>query len=164
MTPPATVRQAATPADMDEARALFREYADWLAVDLCFQGFAEELASLPGAYAPPRGCLLLAGPAGAAIGCIALRPIAVDGTADGAVGEIKRLFVQPAARGQGLGERLVAAIVDIARAAGYRELKLDTLLHMTDARRLYERLGFAPCSPYYHNPLPGAVYLSRSLN
>jgi len=164
LTPPATVRQAATPADMDEARALFREYADWLAVDLCFQGFAEELASLPGAYAPPRGCLLLAGPAGAAIGCIALRPIAVDGTADGAVGEIKRLFVQPAARGQGLGERLVAAIVDIARAAGYRELKLDTLLHMTDARRLYERLGFAPCSPYYHNPLPGAVYLSRSLN
>ena len=164
MTPPATVRQAATPADMDEARALFREYADWLADDLCFQGFAEELASLPGAYAPPRGCLLLAGPAGAAIGCIALRPIAVDGTADGAVGEIKRLFVQPAARGQGLGERLVAAIVDIARAAGYRELKLDTLLHMTDARRLYERLGFAPCSPYYHNPLPGAVYLSRSLN
>lgn len=163
MTPPATVRQAATPADMDEARALFREYADWLAVDLCFQGFAEELASLPGAYAPPRGCLLLAGPAGAAIGCIALRPIAVDGTADGAVGEIKRLFVQPAARGQGLGERLVAAIVDIARAAGYRELKLDTLLHMTDARRLYERLGFAPCSPYYHNPLPGAVYLSRTL-
>ncbi|MBK9116588.1 MAG: GNAT family N-acetyltransferase [Betaproteobacteria bacterium] len=148
---------------MDEARALFREYADWLAVDLCFQGFAEELASLPGAYAPPRGCLLLAGPAGAAIGCIALRPIAVDGTADGAVGEIKRLFVQPAARGQGLGERLVAAIVDIARAAGYRELKLDTLLHMTDARRLYERLGFAPCSPYYHNPLPGAVYLSRTL-
>jgi GNAT superfamily N-acetyltransferase len=163
LTPPATVRQAATPADMDEARALFREYADWLAVDLCFQGFAEELASLPGAYAPPRGCLLLAGPAGAAIGCIALRPIAVDGTADGAVGEIKRLFVQPAARGQGLGERLVAAIVDIARAAGYRELKLDTLLHMTDARRLYERLGFAPCSPYYHNPLPGAVYLSRTL-
>ena len=163
LTPPASIRRAATPADMDEARALFREYADWLAVDLCFQGFAEELATLPGAYAPPRGCLLLAGPAGAAIGCIALRPLAVDGAPDGTIGEIKRLFVKSAARGQGLGERLVAAIVDIARASGYRELKLDTLEHMTDARRLYERLGFAPCSPYYHNPLPGAVYLSRTL-
>ncbi len=148
---------------MDEARALFREYADWLAVDLCFQGFDEELATLPGAYAPPRGCLLLAGPAGAAIGCIALRPLAVADAPDGTQGEIKRLYVKPAARGQGLGARLAEAIVDVARAAGYRELKLDTLDHMADARRLYERLGFVPCSPYYHNPLPGAVYLSRTL-
>jgi len=163
LTTPATIRRAATPADMDEARALFREYADWLAVDLCFQGFAEELATLPGAYAPPRGCLLLAGPAGAAVGCIALRPLAEAGVPDGAVGEVKRLYVKPVARGQGLGERLVEAIVAAARATGCRQLKLDTLEHMTDARRLYERLGFGPCSPYYHNPLPGAVYLSRTL-
>lgn len=148
---------------MDQARALFREYAEWLAVDLCFQGFAEELATLPGAYAPPRGCLLLAGPAGAAIGCIALRPIFVADAPDGTVGEVKRLYVKPAGRGQGLGERLVQAIVDAARVAGYRELRLDTLEHMIDARRLYERLGFVSCSPYYHNPLPGAVYLSRAL-
>ena len=163
LTPPAAIRRAATPADMDEARALFREYADWLAVDLCFQGFAEELATLPGAYAPPRGCLLLAGPAGAAVGCVALRPLGEPGAPEDAVGEVKRLYVKPVARGQGLGERLVVAIVDAARAAGYRELKLDTLEHMADARRLYERLGFGPCSPYYHNPLPGAVYLSRTL-
>ncbi|MFO1315775.1 MAG: GNAT family N-acetyltransferase [Burkholderiales bacterium] len=148
---------------MDQARALFREYADWLAVDLCFQGFAEELATLPGGYAPPRGCLLLAGPAGAAIGCVALRPIVVADAPDGTVGEVKRLYVKPAGRGQGLGERLVRAIVAAARAAGYRELRLDTLAHMADARRLYERLGFVSCPPYYHNPLPGAVYLSRSL-
>ena len=163
LTAAAPLRRAATPADMDEARALFREYADWLAVDLCFQGFAEELATLPGAYAPPRGCLLLAGPPGAAVACIALRPIGVAGAPDGTVGEVKRLYVKPSARGRGLGARMVEALLAAARAAGYRELKLDTLAHMTDARRLYERLGFVACSPYYHNPLPGAVYLSRTL-
>lgn len=163
LTAAAPLRQAATPADMDEARALFREYADWLAVDLCFQGFAEELATLPGAYAPPRGCLLLAGPPGAAVACIALRPIGVAGAPDGTVGEVKRLYVKPSARGRGLGARMVEALLAAARAAGYGELKLDTLAHMTDARRLYARLGFVACSPYYHNPLPGTVYLSRTL-
>ncbi len=159
MTPPA-IRAAVTPADMAAARALFEEYAAWLAVDLCFQGFAEELATLPGGYAPPRGRLLLAGPEGAVVGCIALRPLRGP---DDTVGEVKRLYVKPEARGSGLGERLVTRLVEEARACGYRELKLDTLDWMADARRLYARLGFAECSPYYRNPLPGAVYMARTL-
>lgn len=154
MTAP-SIRQAVSTADIAHARSLFEEYAAWLAVDLCFQGFAEELATLPGAYAPPRGRLFLAG--ADPIGCIALRPLSED------VGEVKRLYVRPAARGTGLGEALVSALLSDARAVGYRELKLDTLEWMRDARRLYERLGFAQCSPYYHNPLPGAVYMSIAL-
>lgn len=150
-----SIRQAVSTADIAHARSLFEEYAAWLAVDLCFQGFAEELATLPGAYAPPRGRLFLAG--ADPIGCIALRPLSED------VGEVKRLYVRPAARGTGLGEALVSALLSDARAVGYRELKLDTLEWMRDARRLYERLGFAQCSPYYHNPLPGAVYMSIAL-
>jgi putative acetyltransferase len=160
---PATIRDAVSPADFDAARSLFEEYAAWLAVDLGFQGFAEELATLPGVYAPPWGRLLIAGTPGNATGCIALRPLTNFGAGADATGEVKRLFVQPRARGTGLGARLAAALVDEARVIGYRELKLDTLDWMTDARRLYARLGFAECAPYYENPLPGAVYMSLTL-
>jgi GNAT superfamily N-acetyltransferase len=148
---------------MAEARALFEEYAAWLKVDLCFQGFAEELATLPGAYAPPRGRLLLAGPPGGAVGCIALRPLSLPGIPEGTAGEVKRLYVRPAARGSGLGARLVATLIAQARAIGYRELKLDTLAFMREAQALYVRFGFAECSPYYHNPLPDTVYMTRAL-
>ena len=157
------IRQGTTPADFAQARGLFEEYAAWLGVDLCFQGFAQELATLPGAYAPPRGRLLLAGPAGDAQGCIALRPIDLEGAAPGTIGEVKRLYVRPAARGSGLGARLAGALIDEARTIGYRALKLDTLEQMPEARALYAQLGFRPCAPYYHNPLPGAVYLELSL-
>jgi GNAT superfamily N-acetyltransferase len=162
------IRAAATPGEFAQARALFEEYAAWLAVDLCFQGFAEELATLPGAYAPPRGMLLLAGPVDAAIGCIALRPLDSDSSGaiavtEGGAAEVKRLYVRPPARGTGLGLRLVQAVIDGARAIGYRELKLDTLDRMAEARSLYARLGFHECAPYYHNPIPGTVYMSRSL-
>jgi GNAT superfamily N-acetyltransferase len=159
----APIRAASTSADFAQARALFEEYAAWLAVDLCFQGFAEELATLPGAYAPPRGTLLLAGSPDAALGCIALRPLAAAGSVPGTSAEVKRLYVRPAARGTGLGMRLVQAVIDGARAIGYRELKLDTLDRMADARALYTNLGFRECAPYYHNPIPGAVYLSLAL-
>jgi GNAT superfamily N-acetyltransferase len=152
------IRQAASAADVAHARALFEEYAAWLAVDLSFQGFAEELATLPGAYAPPRGRLFLAGPLARPTGCIALRPLA-----DSGVGEVKRLYVRPEARGTGQGEALVQALLRDARAIGYRELKLDTLASMRDALRLYGRLGFTECAPYYHNPVPGVVYLARTL-
>ena len=159
---PVAIRQAVSPIDVAQARALFEEYAAWLNVDLCFQGFAHELAALPGAYAPPGGRLLIAGPPEAAVGCIALRPLAVD--ADGVpTGEIKRLYVKPVARGTGLGRRLVETLLGEARVIGYRELKLDTLDRMTGARRLYQTLGFAVCPPYYHNPLPDAVYMTRTL-
>lgn len=160
---PLPISAAATPSDLAQARALFQEYAAWLEVDLCFQGFAEELATLPGAYAPPLGLLMLAGPREAALGCIALRPLAEAAAAPGAAGEVKRLYVRPAARGTGLGRRLVQTVIDGARAIGYRELKLDTLDRMAEARSLYASLGFRECAPYYHNPIPGAVYMSLVL-
>jgi len=143
--------------DVALARALFEEYAAWLAVDLCFQGFAQELATLPGAYAPPRGRLLLAGEPGDAFGCIALRPL------DEGVGEVKRLYVQPRARGHGWGRRLVEAVVDEARAIGYLELKLDTLERMVEARALYADAGFRPCPAYYRNPLGDTIYMALDL-
>lgn len=152
-----TIRDADSAEDIGLARALFEEYAAWLQVDLCFQGFAQELATLPGAYARPRGRLLLAGAPGDAFGCIALRPL------DGPVGEVKRLYVQPRARGQGWGRRLATTLVDEARSAGYRELKLDTLARMSEALALYGALGFVACAPYYRNPLGDTVYMSLAL-
>ncbi|HQR11398.1 MAG TPA: GNAT family N-acetyltransferase [Casimicrobiaceae bacterium] len=159
--PPIPIRMATTSGDVASARALFEEYAEWLAVDLCFQGFAEELATLPGAYAPPHGMLLLAGQGSDAVGCIALRPLA--DSAQQMVAEVKRLYVRPSARGTGLGRRLVQSVIDGARAIGYRELKLDTLAQMRDAQALYARLGFRECEPYYVNPIPGTVYMSLTM-
>jgi ribosomal protein S18 acetylase RimI-like enzyme len=163
------IREVASPRDVALARALFLEYARWLDVDLCFQDFERELAELPGAYAPPRGRLMLAGPPDEAFGCVALRPL---GTACGCgpasrgeegIGEVKRLYVRQARRGQGWGERLARAVVREARGIGYRELKLDTLSWMREARALYGRLGFRECAPYYDNPLDGVVYMSLAL-
>ena len=150
------IRQAASHDDIAHARELFQEYAAWLNVDLSFQGFDEELATLPGKYAPPRGALLLAGES--PVGCIALRPLDEAG-----VGEVKRLYVRPAARGTGLGRTLAEAVLSHARAIGYRELRLDTADWMGDALRLYARLGFRERPPYYHNPMPGVVYMSIAL-
>jgi GNAT superfamily N-acetyltransferase len=169
----AGIRQATTPRDFELARALFVEYAQWLKVDLCFQGFEEELAALPGVYAPPRGRLLLAGTPDTAFACVALRPL-VDQpgcgcsggrpeTAETLAGEVKRLYVQPPHRREGWGERLARALIEEARTIGYRELKLDTLDWMAAARALYAGLGFRECAPYYRNPLAGAVYMSLLL-
>ncbi|MGH8850082.1 MAG: GNAT family N-acetyltransferase [Casimicrobiaceae bacterium] len=154
----ASIREATTPADIELARALFVEYARWLNVDLCFQGFAEELRSLPGAYAAPRGRLLLAGDDAAMFACIALRPLA-----EPAVGEVKRLYVRSDRRGEGWGRRLVGALLADARRIGYDELRLDTLAWMSAARSLYESAGFRRCPPYYANPLPDVVYMSLYL-
>jgi ribosomal protein S18 acetylase RimI-like enzyme len=160
------IRHAASPADVALARALFVEYAQWLQVDLRFQGFAEELAALPGAYGAPWGRLLLAGAPGAAFGCIALRPLEWQGhSADPppTIGEVKRLYVQPAHRKDGWGRKLALALLEEARALGYRELKLDTLDWMQAARELYASLGFRDCAPYYVNPLTDAVYMACRL-
>jgi putative acetyltransferase len=154
----AGIRQATTTDDIARARALFVEYAQWLKVDLCFQGFAEELKALPGTYAPPRGRLLLAGTTHDAFACIALRPLDSAGLA-----EVKRLYVQPARRGERWGYRLADELIAEARAIGYRELKLDTLEWMTPARALYSSLGFRACDAYYDNPLPGVVYMRLEL-
>ena len=157
-SPAVGIRQATTTDDIERARALFVEYAQWLKVDLCFQGFAEELKALPGAYAPPRGRLLLAGTAHDAFACIALRPLEGAGMA-----EVKRLYVRPAHRGERWGYRLAEELIAEARAIGYRELKLDTLDWMTAARALYVGVGFRECAPYYHNPLAGVVYMALTL-
>lgn len=161
----AAIRSAADEGDFALARGLFEEYAQWLGVDLCFQGFAEELKRLPGAYAPPLGCLLLAGPPGSAFACIALRPLAGPGgsASRAAVGEVKRLYVQPGRRGEGWGQRLARTLISNARGIGYGELKLDTLEWMKPARSLYAGLGFRECRPYYENPLPGVVYMALEL-
>jgi putative acetyltransferase len=153
-----------TPRSSDElqaTRAIIREYADTLGIDLCFQGFEEELATLPGEYAPPRGALLLALVDGVVAGCCALRPL--DSSDYPNAAEMKRLYVRKPFRGLGLGRHLVEAALDAARAAGYMSVLLDTLDDMESARALYEDLGFEPIEPYYHNPIAGAHYLKVDL-
>jgi ribosomal protein S18 acetylase RimI-like enzyme len=151
------IRPAALPDDLPIVRELFREYAVALGVDLCFQNFEEELAGLPGKYAAPHGRLLLAWDGATAVGCVALRPV------DAQRGEMKRLYVRPAARAQRLGRRLAERICAEAKAAGYRHICLDTLATMTPAVGLYRELGFAAIEPYVYNPLEGVLFLGRDL-
>ncbi len=149
---------ATTAEDMAVVRALFEEYAKGLGVDLCFQGFAAELAGLPGLYAPPGGRLLLARANGEPAGCVALRPLP-----DGAC-EMKRLFVRPAFRGHGLGRRLAERAIEEARAIGFATMRLDTLPIMRPALQLYKALGFAGCPGYYSTPLTETIFLERDLS
>jgi putative acetyltransferase len=155
--------QLATPAphELDAVRDIFREYAGQLGVDLCFQQFDLELATLPGEYAAPRGALLVATVDGALAGCCALRPL--DSADYPNAAEMKRLYVRKAFRGFGLGRQLAEAILDAARQAGYACVLLDTLDDMEAARALYEDLGFEEIPPYYHNPIAGAHYLKAEL-
>jgi len=162
------IRVARGEHDLALVRGLFVEYAGGLGIDLCFQGFDEELASLPGRYAPPLGRLLVAGAEGDALGCVALRPLdpppeALGGARAAPIGEVKRLYLRPAARGTGTGRALAVAIVDAARAIGYRTLCLDTLGRMREARALYESLGFRRCERYYVNPIDDIVYYAMKL-
>lgn len=150
-----------TPAELDALRDIFREYAASLKVDLCFQGFEQELIALPGEYAEPRGALLMAYVDGQVAGCCALRPM--DSVDYPNACEMKRLYVRPAFRGLGLGRQLAEAIMDAARIAGYDHVLLDTLDDMEAARTLYEYLGFEEIPPYYHNPIAGAHYLKAGL-
>jgi putative acetyltransferase len=147
--------------ELSELKALMREYADSLGVDLCFQDFESELAHLPGDYAEPRGALLSVRVKGQLAGCCALRPLDTVDFANAC--EMKRLFVRPAFRGLGLGRQLVEATLDCARRAGYDCMLLDTLSDMEAARALYEDLGFEEVPPYYHNPISGAHYLKVQL-
>jgi GNAT superfamily N-acetyltransferase len=151
-----------TPAQLDACRELFREYASALGIDLCFQNFDEELRSLPGAYAPPAGALLLAWCDAELAGCVALRPLPEADEPNAC--EMKRLYVRRAFRRFGLGRLLAEALIDRAHAQGYSAMLLDTLDDMEAARELYASLGFVEVPPYYYNPIPGAHYLRVALD
>ena len=161
MAPVVEITAPCFPQDADGLRDIFREYARALGVDLCFQNFEAELASLPGDYAAPRGALLVVTVDGALAGCCALRPL--DTVDYASASEMKRLYVRPAFRGLGLGRQLAEEILDYARQAGYDCVLLDTLSDMESARALYEDLGFEEVPPYYHNPIAGAHYLKVQL-
>lgn len=151
------IRPANFPGDLDVVRQLFKEYAAGIDVDLTFQDFGTELATLPGKYAPPAGRLLLAWHGVDVLGCVALRAHTGD------TAEMKRLYVRPQARGQQLGRQLALAICNEARAAGYARICLDTLATMKSALHLYRSLGFASIAPYTFNPLEGAQFLALEL-
>lgn len=155
------VTPGAPAVDTDAVRSLFLEYQDDIGIDLAFQGFAEELARLPGVYAPPLGALVLARVDGEPAGCCALRPL--FDSDHGNACEMKRLFVRRPFRGFGLGRQLAEHVIMLAQQAGYDCMLLDTLREMEAARALYQELGFTEIAPYYHNPLPGAHYLKLTL-
>ena len=147
-----------TKEQVEVARMLFREYQAFLGEDLCFQGFEEELASLPGKYAHPTGAIFLAEHDKSVVGCVAVRPLKDD------VCEMKRLFVRPDAHGLKAGRLLADAIISKAGKLGYRRMQLDTLERLKAALALYEKLGFKRINPYYANPLDEVVYLELVLD
>jgi ribosomal protein S18 acetylase RimI-like enzyme len=153
--------EPSTVVQIGAVRELFSEYAKTPNVYQCFQEFDEEIAGLPGDYAQPRGALYLASVDGAWAGCCALRPL--DSVDYPNACEMKRLYVRPGFRAQGVGRLLAEAILDAARQAGFDCILLDTLDDMEAARALYEELGFEEIPPYYFNPIAGAHYLKASL-
>lgn len=152
------VTPAFEPEHIQQARQLFLEYARSLDFSLCFQNFEEELKSLPGAYTPPSGRLLLAYTSDVAAGCVALRKLEEGGC------EMKRLYVRPAHRGKGIGALLVDRAITEARAIGYRQMRLDTIASsMQSAIALYRRVGFREIPAYCANPMPEALYMELAL-
>ena len=157
---PFTITSAERTVDFKDAAALFRAYAASLRIDLAYQGFEAELAALPGKYGPPSGVLLLArGENGAPLGCVALRALDPEGCC-----EMKRLYVAPAARGLGMGQALVDAVVSQAARIGYNEMLLDTLPTMAGALALYRKAGFNLINAYYDTPIAGTVFLAKRLS
>lgn len=150
--------QASTPDEIAAARELFREYETSLDLDLCFQGFEEELSTLPGRYAPPDGRLILLLDDDEHAGCVAMRKL------DEGVCEMKRLYLRPRFRGRGLGNRLIEKVIAEARAAGYRTMRLDTLPpKMGKAVSIYTSYGFRAIQPYYDNPHEGVLFMELDL-
>ena len=151
------VNFAESQSDFDIARLLFSEYAETLGFSLCFQGFDEELESLPEKYALPNGFILLAWDELDCVGCVGLRPL------NDTVSEMKRLYIKPAYRGTGLGRLLAEKVLKFAFESNYTKIMLDTLSSMESAQGLYRSLGFAETTPYYHNPHPDVVFLEKIL-
>ena len=155
---PFDIVQVREPIDLAAIIGLFRAYAASLDIDLAYQDFEGEMATMPGKYQPPAGELLLAKDAsGKALGCVGLRPL------DSSCGEMKRLYILPAGRGRGLGRALVEACIARARAIGYSEIRLDTLASMTEAQALYRKLGFEVIDPYYATPVAGTIFMRHRL-
>lgn len=145
------------PEDLPVVRELFEEYGRTLGIDLSFQGFEEELASLPGKYAPPDGTMILARLDGKPCGCVALRRI------NHRTCEMKRLYVRPESRGLRVGGELVRRIIEAAEGRGYETMRLDTLPSMKSAVSLYRSFGFLEIEPYIYNPIPGALFMEKRL-
>jgi len=155
---PVQIIPADTPVLIQQVRELVVEYGQWLGEDLNFQGFTEELAGLPGDYAPPRGRLYVARVKERTAGCIALRPLQGD------ICEMKRLYVRPDFRNLGIGRLLAMRIIDDARAIGYTYMRLDTIPKLAAANKLYEKIGFVDIQPYYFNPIANVRYMELCLN
>lgn len=152
-----SISKVSSQAELDQCKILFREYAQWLDVDLTFQGFEEELETLPASYVFPTGGLFIAKVDGKLAGCVAIRAF------DNTTCEMKRLFVRDQFKKQGVGRALSEAALEEARHLGYKRIVLDTLAHMRPAIKLYTSLGFQPIAAYYDNPISDAVYLTRTL-
>ena len=153
-----SVVQAETPEQIDEARELFREYEVWLEMDLCFQGFEQELKDLPGKYAQPEGRLFLGYWDDALAGCIAMRKL------ENGICEMKRLFVRDGFRGKAIGVSLIEHLIAEAHKEGYSKMRLDTFPpKMGKAVSLYESHGFQPIPPYYNNPHDGVLFMELTL-
>lgn len=161
MHPPVSIIRATTSEQLAQAAGLFREYAASLPFSLCFQGFDEELVSLPGKYAPPAGVILLAMAGETPVGCIAMRPLPDLGAG---VCEMKRMYVVPAWQGRGIGRRLAEQLLADARAAGHTFMKLDSEPDMVAAVGLYRSLGFTPCERYNNDPHPQTVFMELRLD
>ena len=148
---------ARTEVHYQSARILFVQYADTLGFDLEFQGFSQELATLPGGYAPPRGCILLAELSTNFVGCVALRPL------ENKICEMKRLFVVPECRDRDIGRNLAGSVIDRARQLGYEKMRLDTIGSMKAANKLYLSLNFRTIHAYCYNPLENTNYMELAL-
>jgi ribosomal protein S18 acetylase RimI-like enzyme len=152
-----SITPALDESDIATVRSLFLEYAASLDIDLAYQDFQGEVASLPGDFAPPRGCLLLARSATNAVACVGVRPL------DPVVCELKRLYVRPEARGTGVGRKLTLAAIDFGKAAEFRAMRLDTLPSMASAQGLYRSLGFRVIAPYRASPIVGNMFMELAL-
>lgn len=153
-----TIEIARSPEQFDEGHRLFTEYANFLGVDLEFQGFSQEVMSLPSMYGPPSGCLLLAKLGSSYIGAVGLRQLEPE------VAEMKRMYVSPKHHGNGVGKVLIEAFISQAKALGYNIIKLDTAESMSNALALYRKFGFVETTPYRYSPFPDAIFLELTVS